>query len=99
MTNSRNCQGFELSINARRDGSLEAAYVQVSSAPVAYTKELIKSVLLLDLDEKGGLVGIEILAPVKISQVLELAETLDSSQRDSFLKFVHGSVPPSLVAS
>ena len=97
MTNE--CTGIELSINARNDGSLEAAYVQVSDAPVATTREVIKSVLLVDLDENGELVGVEILAPVKISQVQEIASSLESPQRESFERFLRKYVPSTLLTS
>jgi uncharacterized protein YuzE len=89
--------GFGLSVQAREDGTLEAAYVRLSQQKVSRTEELIESVLLLDCDEDGSVVGIEILAPVNVSQVEELANRLDASQREAFLNFVRSSAPPGLI--
>ena len=89
--------GFGLSVQAREDGSLEAAYVRLSQQKVSRTDELIESVLLLDFDEDGAVVGIEILAPVSVAQIEELASRLEASQRDAFLNFVRSSAPPGLM--
>jgi uncharacterized protein YuzE len=90
---------FGLSVTARRDGSLEAAYVQVTDQKVARTEEVLRSELLLDLDENNEVVGVEILAPVPLERVIELAERLDESQRQAFETFVRSSAPPALVTS
>ncbi len=89
--------GFGLTVHAREDGALEAAYVRISEKQVARTEELVDSALMLDYDRDGGLVGIEILAPVKMSQILEISNRLEPSQRESFEKFVRSSAPPGLV--
>ncbi|HVA50180.1 MAG TPA: DUF2283 domain-containing protein [Pirellulales bacterium] len=89
--------GLGLSVQAREDGSLQAAYLRISDKQVARTEEVVESVLLIDFDHDGQLVGIEILAPVQISQVMELANRLDASQRQSFKNFVKSSAPPALV--
>lgn len=91
--------GFGLTVNARSDGSLEAAYLQISKGQVAHTEEIVESVLLLDFDHDENLLGIEILAPVSIEQVMEIAERLDSQKKSSFKNFVQSSVPPALVRS
>lgn len=88
---------FDMSVNAREDGTLEAAYIRISHNQVARTEELVESVLLLDMDHDNELVGIEILAPVNVSQVMELANRLDASQRLPFENFVKSSAPPGLV--
>lgn len=97
LTEYHDPSGFGLTVNAREDGTLEAAYVRVSENQVARTEELIESVLLVDYDHDGNLVGIEILAPVKISQVIEIANRLEVKQRESFQNFVRSSAPPGLV--
>ena len=89
--------GLGLRVNAREDGTLEAAYIRISENQVDRTEELIESVLLLDYDHDGRVVGIEILAPVKVAQVVELANRLEESQRASFENFVRSSAPPGLV--
>lgn len=97
MSAYHNPTGFGLNVIAREDGTLEAAYVRISQNQLARTEELVESVLLLDYDHDNCLVGIEILAPVKVSQVEELASRLQESQRESFQNFVRSSAPPGLV--
>lgn len=88
---------FNLSINARDDGTLEAAYIQLSSAKAARTDELIPSVLLIDMDSSGNVVGVEILAPVDIATVHAVAKKLKVKQRKSFNTFIEKYAPKSLV--
>lgn len=90
---------FELSVNSRSDGTLESAYIQLSKAKTVRTEELIESVLIVDYGRSGVLVGIEILAPVKISQVQKIAKHLEVSRRKAFRKFVKSSAPPALVTA
>jgi uncharacterized protein YuzE len=90
---------LQLSVTARGDGSLEVAYLQLSEAKVSRTQELIESVLLIDLDSNDHLVGIEILAPIEIGEVIGLAEMLEESQREAFTQFVRAFTPPGLVTS
>lgn len=99
MSDHDACPAFALSVSARHDGTLEAAYIKMSNAEVASTKELSKSALLADFDVDGNLVGIEILAPVTISEVLNLADVLQSGQNQAFCKFVWQSAPPALVTA
>ncbi len=91
--------GFGLTVSAREDGSLRVAYVQISANQVARTEELVESTLLIDVDHDGKAVGIEILAPVRMDEILGLAERLDVSQREAFKNFIAGSVPPALVTT
>jgi len=97
LTEYHDPTGFGLTVNAREDGTLEAAYLRLSDNQVVRTEELIESVLLVDYDHNGGLIGIEILAPVKISQIIEIASPLEAKQRESFQNFVRSSAPPGLV--
>jgi uncharacterized protein YuzE len=92
----RKANGYELSITGRGDGTLEAAYIHLSDGKVARTREVIEDVLLVDYDSKGNLVGIEILAPVRLANLTKL---VDAPQRTSFRKFVKHSAPSELVAS
>ena len=75
--------GFEVSLSARDDGTVEAMYVQISDNPVAETRELDEDILLGDYDEKGELVGIEILAPVSLDALLAM---VDPSRRESLAR-------------
>ena len=88
--------GFELSVSARNDGTLEAAYIQLSHRSVARTQEIIQDVLLADYDAQDHLVGLEILAPVKLT---ELAKLVDKPKRKPFKRFIQISAPRQLVTA
>ena len=78
--------GFEISISARDDGTLEALYIRVSRNKVATTREVDgKDEVLADYDSNGKLVGIEVLSPVKLKRIVRL---IDEPRRRSFRRFV-----------
>ena len=85
---------FELSISGRDDGSIEAIYVTILPAEVSRTIEVVEDQLFVDYSKENKIVGIEVLAPVKIAQ---LADLLDVGSRSSFRKFVSATLPPSFV--
>ena len=89
--------GFNLSVNSRSDGSLESAYIHLSNHKAARTEEVFESVLLVDYDRQGSMIGIEILEPVKLTDVLKLAKQLDAAHRAAFEKFVKNSAPPAFL--
>jgi uncharacterized protein YuzE len=78
---------FNLSISARENGTLEAAYIQLSDAPVAMTHELGGSVVV-DFDANSNVVGVEILAPITVAMVHRIADALKPAERESFNQFV-----------
>ena len=86
--------GFELSVSARNDGTLEAVYVRFSDHKVMKTEEVIEDVLLVDFDSRNVLIGIEILAPVKLSYITGIVE---KSIRAPFRKFIRQAAPSKLV--
>jgi uncharacterized protein YuzE len=86
---------FELSISGRDDGTLEAAYFRISKGKVAKTREIVDDILLADYDTRGRLIGIELLAPVRLSDLLRL---VDEPTRKSFRRFVKQLAPQALVA-
>lgn len=89
--------GFEISISARDDGTLEALYIRVSTNKVARTEEVPgPDEVLADYDSKGRLVGIEILSPVKLSK---LAGLVEEPRRKPFRKFVKNAAPGELVCA
>ena len=63
---------IECSFSARDDGTLEAAYIRFAFGDVAKTVEIVEDVLLVDYDENGEMLGIEILAPVRLKDITEL---------------------------
>jgi uncharacterized protein YuzE len=94
MKKTREIVGYELSLSGRADGTLEAAYIYFKKGKAKRTEEIIEDSLLADYDEDGELLGLEILAPVKLS---DLAKYVEQSRRASFRKFVRHSAPTALV--
>jgi uncharacterized protein YuzE len=87
--------GFEVSISGRDDGTIEAAYIQISTDPVHRTKEIRKDIILVDYSDEGELVGIEILAPVRMSELVKLVKK--KQPKHGLKKFIASSVPRELV--
>lgn len=83
-----------MSISARNDGTIEAVYILVRDNKAARTKEIVEDVLLADYNSRGQLVGIEILAPVKIAKITML---VDEPRRRPFRRFVRDRAPEELV--
>jgi uncharacterized protein YuzE len=97
MKRQQRIGSFELSISARADGTIEAAYISLRpGASVAKTKEISADVLMADYNRAGELVGIEILAPVRIA---ELAKLVEPRKREPFKRFVKRSAPRELVSA
>lgn len=88
---------FELSVSGRNDGTLEAAYIQLLDATVHKTVEIREGILLADYADDGRVVGIEILAPVKLCEVIELVK--EDELRDIFRGFLTRSVSRELVTA
>jgi uncharacterized protein YuzE len=90
----KNTVNFELSISGRDDGSIEAIYVAILRDEVSKTIKVVEDQLLVDYNKDDKIVGIEVLAPVKIAQ---LADLMDTDRRSSFRKFVVSTLPRSFV--
>jgi uncharacterized protein YuzE len=93
---ARRVTQLDLSVSARDDGTVEAAYFRFKRGKSARSVEVISDVLVADYDQNGELIGIEVLAPVKIS---DLSKLVEESRRPSFRRFAKQSGPPSLVRS
>ncbi len=63
---------------SQRGEFLDAAYFQFTSNPVARTKEVVKGILLVDLDSNGELVGLELLGPIDLEQLRKAVHDQDS---------------------
>ncbi len=87
-------RGFELSISASADGALQAVYIRLRRNKVARTKEIVADVVMADYDGRGQLIGIEILAPVKLRIIRRL---VDEPRRQPFSRFVKEQAPADLV--
>ena len=83
-----------MSISARDDGTIEAVYILVRDNKAVRTKEIVEDILLADYNSRGQLVGIEILAPVKINKIATLVE---EPRRRPFRRFVKARAPEELV--
>ena len=87
--------GFEISISARDDGTLEALYIRLSRNKVASTKEIPgNDEVLADYDSSGKLVGIEVLSPVRLRKIVQL---VDEPRRKPFRRFIKNAAPEELV--
>ena len=87
---------FQLSVSGRDDGTIEAIYIQFNSNKVAKTVVHLEDILMADYDAAGHVVGIEILAPVKMSKIVSL---VDTSARSSFRKFIKKAAPEELICA
>lgn len=85
---------FELRLTGGPDGRIRAAYVNLGNAGVARTKGIVDDTLLADYDARGRLVGIEILAPVKMQVLIRL---IDKEHRAAFRRFAKESIPERLL--
>ena len=86
--------GFEISVSGRDDGTVEAAYIHIRKGNIARTEEIVKDVLLADYNSRGALLGIEVLAPVKIRYISNLVE---EPRRRPFRNFIKQAAPEELV--
>ena len=86
-----------MTIEARQDGTIEAAYLRVSDFPVATTREIVPNALLADYSKSGALVGIEILGPVTSAAIERLFK--NHKRRTAVRKFVEKAAPKTLVTA
>ena len=96
MAQKRDILSFELSVSARADGTVEAVYIRLRDGKVAKTREIIEDVLLADYDPRSELLGVEILAPVKMSDLTRLVQ---QTRRTPFRRFIKQTAPPRLIVA
>ena len=87
-------RGYELSISAAEDGSVEALYISVHRTKIVRTVELIPGKLLADYSQAGDLVGLEVIGPVKLSVLtkkvpLENREPIQALLRNGAGPLIH----------
>lgn len=92
----RTILGFQIAISGRMDGSIQAIYLAVSANKIARTDEIMENGMLVDYDRNGRIVGVEILAPVRIRDVTGL---VDVRTRAPLRRFLRRSVPEEFVTS
>lgn len=86
-------------ISEDRKGNLEAAYITVSENQIAKTVEIIPCTLMVDVDAKNKVVGIEILAPLNLDYVKSLTRTLSKRLSESLNSTLKKYTPPVLLKS
>lgn len=96
MNRVNNTAAFEISVTGREDGAIGVAYIRLKKGRVARTREIDGDALLADYDARGNLIGIEVLAPVRIPQLVGL---VDENRRPSFRRFVRQCFPRGLLAA
>jgi uncharacterized protein YuzE len=72
----------------------EAMYIAFSNDKVARSEEVIDSVLIIDYNSAGKPIGIEVLSPVRIS---DLEQYVDPHARKPFRKFIRSTAPDELL--
>jgi len=78
-------RGFEVVFSAGGDGRLQAVYIRFRRREVSQTREVQPGRLNVDVDAEGEVIGIELLAPVALSDIREI---LDQKSFDALQTFV-----------
>ncbi len=84
-----------ISVSDAGEGAL-IAYIGDEATPVARTEQIIEATLLADYDEDGELVGIEVLAPVRLADVVAL---VTPEEREPLAVFLRQSAPRELLVA
>ena len=87
---------FNLIIETNLDtGKVTAAYFRIRSGRVADTREFARGAVFADFDRKGQLLGIEMLAPCRVSVLDRVAKNEPRPART----FLRSAVPREMVLS
>jgi uncharacterized protein YuzE len=85
---------FRISIETHdQTGQVIAAYFQIRKGKVNVTKEYADGAAFADYDKHGELLGIEMLAPCKVSVLDKIA------QKTEVKRFVRGVVPRAMLVT
>lgn len=71
-------------------------YIRLQVGKVAQTREIIDDALIADFDSRGRLLGMEILAPVKLTALTRLVQ---ANRRIPFRRFVRENAPSCMVVA
>lgn len=77
---------LQLTFTAGDDGSAKAAYITLGNTSVFRTEEIKGDILLADFDEEDRLVGIEILGPIQVKDILSLVDAGQQGQLERLIK-------------
>lgn len=86
----RNTPSFELSMQLRSDGKLQAVLITFRHGAVAETRELQEDTLLAHYGADGALLSVEMLGPVKLSV---FTKALGADGDSHYSKIVQDRVP------
>ena len=78
-------------------GDVLAAYFQFRKGKQDHVKEYAGGAAIADFDKNGYLLGVELLAPCKVTIVDEIAKTEPLGVRSSVKRFMRNTAPRELV--
>lgn len=85
----------ELSVSVdEKTGQVRAAYFRLRVGEVNETREVAEGRAFADYDASGSLLGIELLAPCEIDELIDLAAT----EPEPVKRFLRGSLPHEFVS-
>lgn len=87
---------FEASYSLREGGGVVALSIRFSETAIARTEEVVESALMADFAEDGRLVGLEVLAPVRLDDLVALTP---AEHRAAFRAIAEREVPETLRAA
>ena len=90
MTSAPSVGWTELNL-VQRGERLHAVSIRIQPAAVASTREVIRDVLLVDLDSEGVIVGIELLGPIILDQLKHAVRNADLA--DSLWRSLRARAP------
>ena len=80
-------------------GEVLSVYFQIRKGKALETREFADGAAFADYNKTGELVGVELLAPCKVSVVDQLAENEPSHVRSRTKKFIRTAGPRQMVAA
>lgn len=93
---------FDFGISVTTDdstGDVLAVYFQIRKGKVHETREYAEGAALADYNKRGELIGIELLAPCKVSIVDQLAANESAAMRRQTKRFMRKAGPRQMVAA
>jgi hypothetical protein len=87
---------FNMSLSVdEQTGNLRAVYLRVRKGEVADTREVSEGRAVADYDAQGWLLGIELLAPCRVS----VLDNISKDEPEPIRRFLRGAPPRDLVVN
>jgi hypothetical protein len=80
-------------------GELLAVYFQIRRGKATTVKEVVDGAAFANYDRKGRLLGVELLAPCKITVLNQLAAREPEQYRGKIKRFINDSMPKKMVVA